>query len=68
MGIQDSMTDAEKLEYRNAHPLCTFCENSYIKCFKIWCTKYDIRVMPKAKMCPHYNPTLVEIEKRSPSV
>lgn len=65
MGIQDRMTDEEKLEYRKQNPLCVFCKHSYIKFFKTWCTEYDVRVKPNPKKCPCYCPTLEHIDKRS---
>ena len=66
MGIQDNMTDEQKLEYRKKNPLCIFCKHSYTAFFKTWCKEYDIHKMPKAKECPCYCPTLVSIDDRSP--
>ena len=66
MGIQDKMTDNEKIEYRKNNPLCIFCQHSYTKFFKTWCREYDIHHLPKPKDCPKYCPTLQSIEERSP--
>lgn len=65
MGIQDKMTDEEKLEYRKNNPLCIFCEYGYYKFFKTWCRKYNTPDRLCAKNCPNYCPTLQSIDERS---
>ena len=65
MGIQEKMTDAEKLEYRKNNPLCIFCEHGYYKFFKTWCKVHNTPDKLCAKTCPYYSPTLEPIDKRS---
>lgn len=66
MGIQDNMTDEQKLEFRKKNRLCTFCEFGYYKFFKVWCEKKGTCNNLCPKDCPYYSPTLQSIDERSP--
>lgn len=64
--MKDIRTPEEELNFRIAHPLCVFCENSYYSFFRVVCKKDPIHRNCKALGCKDYRPTLISIEERSP--
>lgn len=62
----DTQLNSGTLEFREKHPMCTFCKNARMEFFRIVCTLDKTKTKPCAKNCPNYIPTLEPIEKRSP--
>lgn len=59
------MIKSNTIEFRINNPMCTFCKNSSMRFFQLWCSKKNECKNLDAKSCKYYEPTLEHIEKRS---